>query len=68
MYSLQQQKVKSVKQITTITELVIVWSVYSAGSCTVNQWFMWPQLVTQRFTLLPQMLIARSCETTVACA
>ena len=55
-YSLQQQKVKSVERVTTITELVVVWSVCSTCTCTVNQRFLWPQLLMQRFTLLHQML------------
>ena len=32
LYSLEQQKVKSVKRISTVTELVVVWSVCSAKS------------------------------------
>ena len=44
-YSLQQQKVKSVEHVTTITELVVVWSVCSTCTCTVNQRFLWPQLL-----------------------
>ena len=55
-YFLLQQKVKSVKHITTITELVVVWSVCSICTCTVNQRFLWPQLLMLRFTLLLQML------------
>ena len=56
-YSPQQQKVKSIKYITTIiTELVVVWSVCSTCTCTVKQRFLWPQLLMQRFTLLLQML------------
>ena len=38
-------KSESVKHyITTITELVVVWSVYSTCTCTVNKRFLWPQL------------------------
>ena len=39
--------------ITTITELVVVWSVCSRR--TANQSFLWPQLLMECFTLLPQM-------------
>ena len=55
-YSLQQQKVKSVEHVTTITELVVVWSVCSTCTCAVNQRFLCPQSLMQRFTLLRQML------------
>ena len=47
---------KSIKCITNINELVVVWSVCSACACTVNERFLWPQLFMQRFMLLPQML------------
>ena len=47
---------KKVKRITTTTELMVVWSVSSTCTSTVNQRFLWPQLLIQRFTLLPQML------------
>ena len=49
-YSLQQQKVKSMKCITTITELLVVWSV-----CRCTEFLrLW--LLMQCFTLLPLML------------
>ena len=57
-------KVKNVKLIATITELVVVCSVCSTCTCAVNQRFLWPQLLMQWFTLLPQML-QRLVKTTV---
>ena len=53
---------KIVKCISTITELVVVWSVCSTiilCSWLYVQWirgFLWPQLLMQCFTLVPQML------------
>ena len=44
------------KLITTITELVVVWRACNTCTCTVNLRFLWPQLLMQRFMLLPQML------------
>ena len=53
--SLQQQSVNHVTILSTITELVVVWSVYN--TCTVNQSFLIVvQILMQCFTLLLQML------------
>ena len=54
---MQRQKLKRVQRITTITELVVFWTVCSTCTYTVNQRFLWSQLLMQSFSMhLPQML------------
>ena len=54
-YSLQQQKVKSVKRRTTITELVVVWSLCSVYTSVTES-----KAVTLRTLVLFAIAIVRS--------
>ena len=54
-YSLQQQKVKSVKRTTTITELVVVWSLCSVCTSVTKS-----KVVNLKHSTLFAIAIARS--------